>query len=882
MPVFWNKRAWRRVTRAVVLTLLVFAAPAEGGTYYVAGPGSDENPGSAAAPFRTIQKAADTVRPGDTVLVRGGRYAESVVMKTSGAAGGVITFRPEPGTGPVLLANPAAQNTSKPVILIEDCSYIHVIGFVFKDYAFGPGIRIASTEYDHTHAPPTARGNVIRGNHFLNLGNPEREGSVDPIRLSYAGPGNLIVENTFSNVHGRAVTLNGFGNTVAENVIGDIQGRHVGWTERLVGCGIHFGGEYKLSYGGGMLKKYGDKAKETVPRTKGMENVVARNVITRAFGPCIWGDVNGDRHEIVGNVMSDSRTGVFIESRCDDNLVQENIVYNCRIGYATAAYGVGPARRNLWANNVAFGNNQGFCFFHSYDNLVVNNMGVENEAADVFVSTWTAQNGGNVFLNNLWFSRDRANLASYNSGLRAGKLVSFADWTRLSGERGGLCADPGFAAPAGGPAGFRLRPGSPAVKSGELGLDRGAYPVAHGAPADGPALSFRRHWSRSLEGEGPVELGLTLDRPSKSRVAARCVVLGGTGRATGPGADFRLQGERVVFEPGETEKRIRIEIADDQTVEDTETVLLGICDPANAVHGPHRFHVHTINDDDGGPEAPGQLMATSLSDTVVRLNWADNSASERAFSVRRRNKGETDWERVGSAGRDATSFVDTRVAPDTEYEYTVLATRGDVSFDRLDPAYSGAPSDIAAVRTLRPGESVYTQHKKDRFVYAGSPLEIEAEHGQLVKPMVESVDPGHGVVEHILVPVDAKQDKTNAKSGTAEFTIETATPMQCYVWGRVYAADQGTDSFWVSLDGGDRILWDIWDKEKSGQWHWEPVSERGKTRAGTTGHLKAPALFTLKPGRNVLQIRCREDGAKLDKLVIVDKETMFIPDDLDL
>jgi hypothetical protein len=50
-------------------------APQQGArSYYVAPAGSDSNPGSEALPFRTIQKAADTVKPGDTVLVDDGVY----------------------------------------------------------------------------------------------------------------------------------------------------------------------------------------------------------------------------------------------------------------------------------------------------------------------------------------------------------------------------------------------------------------------------------------------------------------------------------------------------------------------------------------------------------------------------------------------------------------------------------------------------------------------------------------------------------------------------------------------------------------------------------------------------------------------------------------
>src|SRR5882672_7483675 len=44
-------------------------------TFYVAPTGSDTAPGSSASPWRTLQKAANTVRAGDLVIVRAGTYA---------------------------------------------------------------------------------------------------------------------------------------------------------------------------------------------------------------------------------------------------------------------------------------------------------------------------------------------------------------------------------------------------------------------------------------------------------------------------------------------------------------------------------------------------------------------------------------------------------------------------------------------------------------------------------------------------------------------------------------------------------------------------------------------------------------------------------------
>lgn len=62
--------------------------------YYVdAALGSNTNSGSADAPFQTIQKAADTVSAGDTVIINSGVYYETVTVKASGTREKPIIFR---------------------------------------------------------------------------------------------------------------------------------------------------------------------------------------------------------------------------------------------------------------------------------------------------------------------------------------------------------------------------------------------------------------------------------------------------------------------------------------------------------------------------------------------------------------------------------------------------------------------------------------------------------------------------------------------------------------------------------------------------------------------------------------------------------------------
>jgi serralysin len=55
--------------------------------------GSDSNPGSKAKPWKTIQKAADSMNPGDQVIIKEGTYEETVKTQKEGQEGKRITFK---------------------------------------------------------------------------------------------------------------------------------------------------------------------------------------------------------------------------------------------------------------------------------------------------------------------------------------------------------------------------------------------------------------------------------------------------------------------------------------------------------------------------------------------------------------------------------------------------------------------------------------------------------------------------------------------------------------------------------------------------------------------------------------------------------------------
>lgn len=80
---------------ALLLCAALSAAPALARDIYVAVDGWDNGDGSAAAPFRTINRAASETAPGDTVIVRPGVYYDTVAIRSGGTQDAPVVYRPE-------------------------------------------------------------------------------------------------------------------------------------------------------------------------------------------------------------------------------------------------------------------------------------------------------------------------------------------------------------------------------------------------------------------------------------------------------------------------------------------------------------------------------------------------------------------------------------------------------------------------------------------------------------------------------------------------------------------------------------------------------------------------------------------------------------------
>jgi parallel beta-helix repeat protein len=95
--------------------------------YFVSNSGSDSGAGTSAAPFASLQKAANVVKAGDTVTVRAGNYS-GFWLGTSGTSSAPIIFKADSG------ATITGKNgTTGDGINLEGASYVTIDGFTINN-----------------------------------------------------------------------------------------------------------------------------------------------------------------------------------------------------------------------------------------------------------------------------------------------------------------------------------------------------------------------------------------------------------------------------------------------------------------------------------------------------------------------------------------------------------------------------------------------------------------------------------------------------------------------------------------------------------------------------------------------------------------------------
>jgi parallel beta-helix repeat protein len=133
------KLRWIECFLSIIL-LLSLNANVRAADYYVVKNGNDNNVGSEADPWLTVQKAAYKAVAGDTVYVKSGIYTELVTIVNSGTSGKYITFKRYPGNTVILDGTGNAGWWG--IINIVGKSFIKVEGFKIRNNTVGWGVLV--------------------------------------------------------------------------------------------------------------------------------------------------------------------------------------------------------------------------------------------------------------------------------------------------------------------------------------------------------------------------------------------------------------------------------------------------------------------------------------------------------------------------------------------------------------------------------------------------------------------------------------------------------------------------------------------------------------------------------------------------------------------
>lgn len=456
---------------------LVLAAPAGAVDYYVDPSGSDAGPGSQAQPWQTVQKAADTLKPGDAVFVHTGIYGKVTVNVSGSARGGYVTFANVPGETPVIDATgvtPPEEDTA--LFLISNRSYVIVDGFELRNYTT-------------TDPAPTPAGVFLRGAcrhveirhcdiHGIENtgGNPASSGNAFGIAVY----GSSLLPATDIVIDGNNVHNLKTGSSESVVVNGNVSGFRV--TNNTVhdnnNIGIDFAG-YERTCPSVAL----DRARNGVCRGNTVWNISSQG--NQAYHD---GDYSAD------GIYCDGAAAITIE---------RNVVHDCDIAVELASEHPGRLSYNIvLRDNFISGSKQSGLLLGGYAptgtggtsrcailrNTFYNNDGLQGDAGEVQLRSRTSgcvvmgnifysgagnfcvtvpvaasQNVRNVFDYNLYFTPGGATTAQWSWNNLP--LMGLAAWQHTSRQdRHAIFADPLFVATGATPD-LHLQTGSPAVNA---------------------------------------------------------------------------------------------------------------------------------------------------------------------------------------------------------------------------------------------------------------------------------------------------------------------------------------------------------------------------------------------------------------------------------
>ena len=256
--------------------------------------------------------------------------------------------------------------------------------------------------------------------------------------------------------------------------------------------------------------------------------------------------------------------------------------------------------------------------------------------------------------------------------------------------------------------------------------------------------------------------------------------------------------------------------------------------------------------------APGGGTSNALSFTITAsnplptlssLSPASATAGGAAFTLTVTGTGFVS----GSGVRWNGSARTTTFVSATQLRASILASdiaaAGTASVTVVTPAPGGGTSNALSFTITAPSISL---------------VWLEGESGSLTAPMVTGTDSQASSGTYVWIPEGSGNvlDDPSQAVGAAAYTFTVPVAGNYVVWGRLI--DNLGNSFFVSMDSGPYVLWDT---VGGSTWGWDLVNNR---------EVADPVVYALGAGQHTLVIKHREDGAKLDRILITN-DSSYVP-----
>ena len=382
------------------LFAICLSISAQATIYYVANDGLDSNAGTESSPYLTIQHGTNQLVAGDSLIIRGGTYLETIYLNTEGTLGLPITIAAYPGETPIVDGTGAA---SPELLVISNKSHVTIDGLSFSNryvqnakgiYVLGEGDNI-----------------TIKNCEVYNIG-WSSDSTADPYSVDPTGQAHGILVNGRTTIGITNLSVVDCivhdivsGNSEALTLVGNISGFEIARTDVYAtkNIGIDVAGHYSWAVDSGVAASLNQTRDGSVHHCTVYDNRRVSNI--------------------------DAPAGIYADG-AKDVTIYSNVVYDNGNGMSIGCENAGFTASNVVAvNNLIYNNdNQGIYFGSNASDItnctLKNNTIVENGTIDIFYSEVSLQNSTDCIISqNILIPRTSSHYAISIFGYTANNLT---------------------------------------------------------------------------------------------------------------------------------------------------------------------------------------------------------------------------------------------------------------------------------------------------------------------------------------------------------------------------------------------------------------------------------------------------------------------------